>query len=67
LTSARAFPPIPLETWNWEYCWGERMALLTGLVVVGRANVEVKRERRSAAWRCILGTSEVFTAVEECV
>lgn len=70
LTSARALPPTPLETWNWEYGWGERMALLTGLVVVvvvGRANVEVRRERRSAAWRRILGRSEIFEAVKEYV
>lgn len=43
------------------------MALLTSLVVVvvvGRANVEVRRERRSAAWRCILGRSEVFEVVK---
>lgn len=49
MISARALPPISVETWNLGYCWGAKMGLLTGPmadVVAGRANVEMRRVRR---------------------
>ena len=67
LTSARALPPTPFETWNWEYCCGESMARLAGFVaavVVGRANAEVRREKRRVAWRCILVVGFMAIIVE---
>ncbi len=60
LTSAKALPATPSETWNSEYSWTERTPRLTlrSPVAAGSATDEARREKRTAALKYMVAVVE---------